>query len=94
MLVNISARAANGLTLQGGVNTGKTVNDYCEVREQLPELSLGFGGSISARPTRTARIDPGFVTKVTGLASYTVPKIDVLLAGTFRSDQGAPLRAT
>jgi hypothetical protein len=38
--------------------------------------------------------DPGFVTKVTGLGSYTVPKIDMLFSGTFRSDQGAPLRAT
>ena len=32
--------------------------------------------------------DPGFITKVTALGSYTVPKIDVLFSGTFRSDQG------
>jgi hypothetical protein len=37
--------------------------------------------------------DPGFVTRVTGLATYTVPKVDVLLSGTFRSDQGSPLAA-
>jgi hypothetical protein len=30
---------------------------------------------------------------VTGLGSYTVPKIDVLVSGTFRSDQGALLAA-
>jgi hypothetical protein len=30
---------------------------------------------------------------VTGLATYTVPKIDVLVSGTFRSEQGAPLAA-
>jgi hypothetical protein len=33
------------------------------------------------------------MTRVTGLASYTVPKIDVLVSGTFRSDQGSPLQA-
>ncbi len=33
------------------------------------------------------------MTRVTGLASYTVPKIDVLLSTTFRSDQGAALVA-
>ena len=37
--------------------------------------------------------DPGLITKVTALSSYIVPKIDVLVSGTFRSDQGAPLRA-
>ena len=35
----------------------------------------------------------GFTTRATGLAAYTVPKIDVLLSGTFRSEQGAPLSA-
>jgi hypothetical protein len=37
--------------------------------------------------------DPGFVTKLTALGSYTFPKIDVLVSGTLRSDQGAPLNA-
>ena len=30
---------------------------------------------------------------MTGLGSYTIPKIDVLVSGTFRSDQGATLAA-
>ena len=92
VLLNLTARAANGLTFQGGINTGKTVNDYCEVRSQIPELSLGGGGIVG--PTNpNCLVDPGFITKVTGLASYTVPRVDVLFAATFRSDQGAPLRA-
>ena len=33
------------------------------------------------------------MTKITGLGSYTVPKVDVLLGLTFRSDQGAVLAA-
>ena len=94
VLINFSARAANGLTFQGGINTGKTVNDYCEVRARLPELSIGFGGAVVGPTNPYCEVDPGFITKVTGLASYTVPKVDVLLAATLRSDQGAPLRAT
>jgi hypothetical protein len=35
----------------------------------------------------------GWVTRYTGLGSYTIPKVDVLLAGTFRSDQGGALAA-
>ena len=93
VLVNLSARAANGLTFQGGINTGRTVQDFCDLRAQLPELSVGFGGVVG--PTNPyCKNDPGFITKVTGLVSYTVPRIDVLLAATLRSDQGAPLRAT
>ena len=33
------------------------------------------------------------MTRATSLAAYQVPKIDVLVSGTFRSDQGAPLAA-
>ena len=35
----------------------------------------------------------GWVTRYSGLGSYTLPKVDVQIAGTFRSDQGAPLAA-
>jgi hypothetical protein len=94
MLINISARPRNGLTFQGGINTGKTVNDYCANRAQLPELSLGIAGAILSPTNPYCHVDPGFVTKMSGVASYIVPKIDVLFAGTIRSDQGAPLRAT
>jgi hypothetical protein len=94
VLVNISARMANSLTISGGVNTGKTVNDYCDLRAAIPELSLGAGGSILSPSNPFCHVDPGFVTKVTGVASYTIPRLDVLIAGTIRSDQGAPLRAT
>jgi hypothetical protein len=90
VLVNLSARAKSGLTLSAGVNSGKTVNDLCDLRAAIPELTNAF-----VSPNNPyCHVDPGFVTKVTGLASYTIPKIDVLIAGTVRSDQGAPLRAT
>ena len=92
-LINLSARTANGLTVQGGINTGKTVNDYCDVRAQIPELTIGFGGATVGPTNPNCRVDPGFITKVTGLASYTLPRIDVLVSATVRSDQGAPLRA-
>ncbi|HKE83068.1 MAG TPA: carboxypeptidase regulatory-like domain-containing protein [Vicinamibacterales bacterium] len=90
VLVNLSARARNGLTMSAGVNSGKTVNDLCDLRAAIPELANAFVGTTNPY----CHVDPGFVTKVTGLASYTIPRIDVLIAGTIRSDQGSPLRAT
>ena len=60
----------------------------------MPELSLGILGAILSPTNPYCHVEPGFVTKMSGVASYIIPKIDVLLAGTVRSDQGAPLRAT
>jgi hypothetical protein len=84
LLINLSARTRNGITLQGGVNAGKTVTDTCDVRAHIPELAL---------TNPYCHVDSGFVTRVTGLGSYTIPKVDVLVSGTFRSDQGAVLAA-
>jgi hypothetical protein len=94
MLINVSARVGAGLQFQGGINTGKTVQDNCAVRAQLPELTTFAGVSPAVNVGNPyCHSDPGLVTKLTALGSYTVPKIDVLLSGTLRSDQGAPLAA-
>jgi hypothetical protein len=84
LLLNVTARTRHGLVIQGGVNSGKTVTDTCSLRAELPEIAVS---------DPYCRNDPGFVTRATGLAAYTVPTIDVLLSGTFRSDQGTPLAA-
>jgi hypothetical protein len=84
VLLNLSARPRKGLTFQGGLNAGSTVMDSCGIRAQLLEIA----------PTNPYCYNaPGLVTRVTGLGSYTIPKIDVLFSGTFRSDQGGPLSA-
>jgi len=95
MLLNVSARLGRGLTFQGGVNTGKTVQDNCAVRAALPELTIAVAGVSPAVGVGNpyCHSDPGFITKMTALGSYTLPKIDVLVSGTFRSDQGGALAA-
>src|SRR3970282_951039 len=75
VLVNVSGRLMGGLTVQGGLNAGKTVTDNCEVRAMLPETGV-------VNPY--CHNDPGFVTRASGLATYTVPVLDVSLSGTFR----------
>ena len=93
MLFNISARASKGLTFQGGINTGKTVTDNCEIVAALPESAAGHPRSTTSPVNPYCHQDPGLITKVSAVGSYTIPKVDVLIAGTFRSDQGAPLQA-
>src|SRR5262249_12426968 len=94
MLFNLSARFGRGVQFQGGINTGKTVQDNCAVRAQVPELTTGAGVSPAVNPGNPyCHSDPGFITKATALGRYTLPKVDVLVSGTFRSDQGGVLAA-
>jgi hypothetical protein len=91
ILINLTARASRGLTFQGGINSGTTATDNCAVRAVIPEAGLGLGSS-TAQNTYCHN-EPGYITKVAAVASYVVPKVDVLIAGTVRSDQGQPLSA-
>ena len=59
------------------------------VRSAVPEWT----SRRSHRPTRGAARPSGWVTRVTALGSYTIPKVDVQVSGTFRSDQGGQLAA-
>ena len=81
--LNVTARPRFGLTMQGGFNYALTNTDSCEIRTALPETD-------AADPWCN---DDTSLLRVTALGSYTVPKIDVLLATTFRSEQGQQLAA-
>src|SRR5688572_16022163 len=94
MLLNVSARLGQGLQFQGGINMGKTVQDNCDVRARVPELTTGAGVSPAVSVGNPfCHSDPGLITKATALGSYIIPRIDVSIAGTLRSDQGGILAA-
>jgi hypothetical protein len=82
--VNITARPRNGLMLQGGFNTGNTISDGCDLRQKIPE---------SAPLNPWCNTSTGWVKRITALGSYVIPKVDVQVAGTLRSDQGTDLAA-
>ena len=84
LLMNLNMRLRSGLMFQGGVNSGKTVGDSCEIRSLLPE---------TAPLNPYCHVDSGFVTRFTALGTYTIPRIDVQVAGTLRSDPGVALVA-
>ena len=90
MYMNVTARPASGVTLQGGFNTWKTNDDFCAQRALLPEQTI-FGVTSPTNPW--CDTSTGFVTRLTALGSYLVPRIDVQVAATFRSDQGGDLAA-
>ena len=90
VLLNVSARPRSGIVFQGGISGGPTRTDYCGARTASPAFTV-LGAQSPTNPW--CNTVTGFLARYTGLGSYTLPKIDVLVSGTFRSDAGAPLAA-
>jgi hypothetical protein len=78
--VNLSMRMANGLVFQGGTSTGRQVTDNCEIKPDDPSL-------------RNCRVAQPVRVQANGLASYTIPRVDVQVSGTFQSRPGGSLAA-
>jgi hypothetical protein len=88
--VTINARLASGLQFQGGTSTGRGVNDTCDVligrfgRPMTPSTAtLAATGVVEGQPDCSAT-EP-WLTTFRGLASYTIPKADVLVSAIVRS---------
>jgi hypothetical protein len=82
--VSFNARLTSGLVLQGGTSSGRGVQDTCET-----EIGR-FGRSqrtVDGQPACSAN-EP-WLTQLRGLATYTVPKADVLISAIFRSSPNA-----
>jgi hypothetical protein len=95
--VSLSARLRNGLTVQGGTGTGRGVYNTCALFAALPELlapsnngGLATNGNANQRLESCDVTEP-WLTSFRGLASYTIPKVDVLISANMRSVPGAGL---
>jgi hypothetical protein len=75
-----------GLLVFGGVSTGKSMLDNCDVVRQVPE-------ALGTRPREYCRVDSPFLTQVKLNAVYTIPKADVLVSTAFQSIPGPVLQA-
>ena len=79
--VTINARMDNGLLLQGGVSTGRTSTDQCDLNVNLNNPSQLYCAT-----------ETPFLTQVKLLGSYTLP-YDIQLSGTFQSLPGQQILA-
>jgi hypothetical protein len=98
--VSLGLRAAGAL-IQGGISSGKQVTDNCEVLAKVPEgatngVSLTGATANIAGPLAVpfCHQEQPWLTQVKGLATFTIPKVDVQLSGTFQSTSGPQLTAT
>ncbi len=97
---NMTARFIDGLLVQGGTSTGRTVTDNCDVLSKVPEPSetrsansgLVTVGNIA--PLAYCHNATNWLTQVKFLGSYTIPKIDVLVSGTVQNLPGPEILGT
>jgi hypothetical protein len=79
----VNARLQNGVVVQGGVDTGKTTRDTCEIRAKLPETALVNPYCHTEQPQTQFKL----------LGLYVIPKIGVQVSSTFQSVPGPEIAA-
>ena len=89
--ITLNGRLQNGLSFQAGLDTGRTSANNCEIVAQVPEALIdnpGGGVSSSTLPSQFCSVQEPMQTQFKGYGSYTIPKVDVQIAATFRSVPG------
>jgi len=88
------ARLRGNLYLQAGTTTGRQVNDTCALVAIIGNgVGSGTVGLDNPDPRNCRSVDP-LETTLRGSASWTVPKVDVLVSATMRSQPALELNAT
>src|SRR5262249_28308568 len=83
--LTFNVRNVKGFTFSGGTSTGKVVNDWCAITAAAPESSptiMLSGPNTVLNPYCHA--ESPFQTSFNALASFVIPKIDVLISGVYR----------
>jgi hypothetical protein len=79
--VTFNVRSVMGVTFTGGTSTGKVTNDWCDIRNAVPEATL-LGVSLMLNPY--CHVSSPVQTSFNGQASYVIPKADVLVSTVYR----------
>lgn len=79
--ISLDARLRNSVMIMGGLTTGRKSTDNCDVIKKVPEILAGP----VRQPQEFCALQTPFLTQIKGLASYTIPRVDVQVSGTFQS---------
>ena len=88
----LNARLREGLNTSIGTSTGRAVIDDCATATKYNQVNSVNNVSAGPDPRGCRSVDP-FQTTVRGLAIYIIPKIDVLVSATVRSQPPVQLGA-
>jgi hypothetical protein len=73
--VTFNVRNAKGVTFSGGTSTGKVENDWCAIRNAVPETYL-------LNPY--CHVESPWLTSFRGLVTYVIPRIDVIVSSVYQ----------
>ncbi|HEV8397319.1 MAG TPA: TonB-dependent receptor [Vicinamibacterales bacterium] len=90
---SVNARTSIGLVLQVGSSTGRALVDRCETIVKFNNVNANTGVESGPNPRGCHDVEP-WQTTLRGSATYTVPKIDVLVSAVVRSQPPALLGGT
>ena len=91
--ITLNARLRGGLTTQVGTTTGRAKVNTCDVDVRYNQVNANTGVIAGPDPRGCDDVEP-WQTTLRGLASYTIPKIDVLVSTVMRSQAEALLAGT
>lgn len=92
--VTFNARLRSGFVASVGTSTGRGVVNTCATATKYNQVTTGLVNTeLGPDPRGCNSVEP-FQTTIRGLASYTVPKIDVLISATVRSQPPVLLGGT
>jgi hypothetical protein len=83
--MTVNARVHDGLTLQGGFTTGAGTRDFCAVASAVPEIYTQVGSWLLNEQRSACHVKDPWLWAWRGLASYSVPKIDVQVSAIMKS---------
>jgi hypothetical protein len=91
--VGVNARLRGGFTASVGTSTGRSIVDTCGTATGYNQFSAITNSDLGPDPRGCHNEDP-FQTTVRGLATYIIPKADVLVSMTIRSQPQVTLGLT
>lgn len=97
--ITLNSRPRSGVFVMGGISTGRTTTNSCEVLAKLPEMLTSnilptlatFNAGVST--LEYCNLASPFLTQLKLMGSYTVPRVDVQISATAQSIPGPQIAA-
>ena len=94
----LNARPGQGMFFQGGISTGRRIEDNCDIVTNVSMLAVSTRGALNANErltpsTQHCHREEPLSTRFKGYGAYTIPRVDVQFVATYQNRSGAEVLA-